>query len=75
MNALNGSLWMVIVMMMNNDPIRIVVETVPHEVVSRLEASDKQLRAEINGLRNMFSQMMDVLGDLKRDVRQIEKEL
>lgn len=59
----------------NGEPLRIVVETVPHEVVARLDATDNQLRAELNALRNMFSQMMDVLGDLKRDVRKIEKEL
>lgn len=63
-------------MLMNNgEPLRIVVETVPHEVVARLDATDNQLRSELNAMRNMFSQMMDVLGDLKRDVRKIEKEL
>lgn len=34
-----------------------------------------QLRAELNALRGMFSQAMDVIGQLKRQIREIEKEL
>lgn len=54
---------------LNGEPIRIVVETVPHEVVARLDQSDAQLRAEINGLRNMQSQLMDLVRELRREIR------
>lgn len=55
------------------EPLRIIVETVPHDVVNRLENSDKQLRNELNGLRGMFSQAMDVIGELKREIRDLKK--
>lgn len=59
-------------MLNTGEPLRIIVETVPHEVVSRLEREDKQLRNEINGLRSMLSQAMDVIGDLKREIRSLK---
>lgn len=59
-------------MLNSGEPLRIIVETVPHEVVSRLEREDKQLRNEINGLRGMLSQAMDVIGDLKREIRSLK---
>ena len=55
------------------EPLRIIVETVPHDVVNRLENSDKQLRNELNALRGMFSQSMDVIGELKREIRELKK--
>lgn len=56
------------------EPLRIIVETVPHDVVNRLENSDKQLRNELNALRGMFSQSMDVIGDLKREICELKKK-
>lgn len=56
------------------EPLRIIVETVPHDVVNRLENSDKQLRNELNALRGMFSQSMDVIGELKREIRDLKKK-
>lgn len=56
------------------EPLRIIVETVPHDVVNRLENSDKQLRNELNALRGMFSQAMDVIGELKREIRDLKKK-
>lgn len=56
------------------EPLRIIVETVPHDVVNRLENSDKQLRNELNALRGMFSQSMDVIGELKREIRELKKK-
>ena len=57
------------------EPLKIIVETVLHDVVSRLDKTDAQLRAELNALRGMFSQAMDVIGELRRQIREIEKEL
>ena len=57
------------------EPLKIIVETVHHDVVNRLDKTDAQLRAELNALRGMFSQAMDVIGELKRQIREIEKEL
>ena len=57
------------------EPLKIIVETVLHDVVNRLDKTDAQLRAELNALRGMFSQAMDVIGELKRQIREIEKEL
>lgn len=56
------------------EPLRIIVETVPHDVVSRLDKSDEQLRKELNALRGMFSQSMDVIGELKREIRDLKKK-
>lgn len=56
----------------NGEPIRIVVETVPHDVVARLDQSDAQLRAEISGLRNIQSQMMELVRDLRREIRNLQ---
>lgn len=57
---------------MNGEPIRIVVETVPHEVVARLDQSDAQLRAEITGLRNMQGQLMELVRELRREIRNLQ---
>ena len=57
------------------EPLKIIVETVPHDVVNRFDKTDAQLRAELNALRGLFSQAMDVIGELKRQIREIEKEL
>ena len=40
-----------------------------------LDKTDEQLRRELNALRGMFSQAMDVIGELKKQIRDIEKEL
>lgn len=56
----------------NGEPIRIVVETVPHEVVARLDQTDAQLRAEINGLRNMQGQLMELVRDLRKEIRNLQ---
>lgn len=58
----------------NGEPIRIVVETVPHEVVHRLDQTDAQLRAELNALRGMFSQLMDTVRELRHEVRQLQSK-
>lgn len=57
---------------LNGEPIRIVVETVPHEVVTRLDQSDAQLRAEITGLRNMQSQLMELVRELRKEIRTLQ---
>ena len=57
---------------MNGEPIRIFVETVPHEVVARLDQSDAQLRAEITGLRNMQSQLMELVRELRKEIRNLQ---
>ena len=56
----------------NGEPIRIVVETVPHDVVARLDQTDAQLRAELNALRNMQGQLMELVRDLRRDIRNLQ---
>lgn len=56
------------------EPLRIIVDTVPHDVVNRLDDTDKQLRNELNALRGMFSQAMDVIGELKREIRDLKKK-
>lgn len=56
------------------EPLKIIVETVPHDVVNRLDKTDEQLRRELNALRGMFSQAMDVIGELKRDIRDLKKK-
>lgn len=56
------------------EPLRIIVETVPHDVVIRLDKTDEQLRKELNALRGMFSQSMDVIGELKREIRDLKKK-
>lgn len=58
----------------NGEPIRIVVETVPHEVVHRLDQTDAQLRAELNALRGMFSQLMDTFRELRHEVRELQSK-
>lgn len=56
------------------EPLKIIVETVPHDVVNRLDKTDAQLRNELNALRGMFSQAMDVIGELKREIRDLKKK-
>ncbi|WP_407374945.1 hypothetical protein [Methanobrevibacter sp.] len=57
------------------EPLKIIVETVPHDVVNRLDKTDSQLRAELNALRGMFSQSMEVIADLKRQINDIKKTI
>ena len=58
----------------NGEPLRIVVETVPHEVVARLDEEDKRIWARINGLNNQLFQTIEVLGEMKRKLAIIESE-
>lgn len=53
----------------NGQPLRIVVETVPHEVVARLDQKDVQLQNQINSLRNMLNETFDVIGQLRKELR------
>lgn len=53
----------------NGQPLRIVVETVPHEVVTRLDQKDVQLQNQINSLRNMLNETFDVIGQLRKEIR------
>lgn len=59
--------------MLNNggEPLRIIVETVPHEVVARLENTDAKLRRELEALRGMFSQSMEVISELRKELREL----
>ena len=52
----------------NGQPLRIVVETVPHEVVTRLDQKDVQLQNQINSLRNMLNETFDVIGQLRKEI-------
>lgn len=52
---------------------RIVVEVVSHSDVARLEARDEavkaevaQLRSELNGLRMRLYEIMEAIGDIRR---------
>lgn len=57
---------------MNGQPLRIVVETVPHEVVSRLDSTDQHLQNQINATRNMLNEAIDIIGQLKREIRDLK---
>lgn len=39
------------------------------EDVERMEQENKQLRRELEGLRNMFSEVMQQFGDIKRELK------
>lgn len=39
------------------------------EDVERMEQENKQLRQELEGLRNMFSEVMQQFGDIKRELK------
>lgn len=56
----------------NGQPLRIVVETVPHEVVARLDQKDVQLQNQINSLRNMLNETFDVIGQLRKELRSMQ---
>lgn len=56
----------------NGQPLRIVVETVPHEVVARLDQKDVQLQNQINSLRNMLNESFDVIGQLRKELRSMQ---
>lgn len=57
----------------NGEPLKIVVETVPHETVARLDAKDKALDARIDALHNQLYQLMTMVNEVQRDHRRIEK--
>ncbi len=61
-------------------PTRIVVELVSSADVARLEARDEDLRKELNqlraeneGLRRSFYELLEVFGDLKRSRSPVKK--
>lgn len=56
----------------NGQPLRIVVETVPHEVVARLDQKDVQLQNQINSIRNMLNESFDVIGQLRKELRSMQ---
>ena len=56
----------------NGQPLRIVVETVPHEVVARLDQKDVQLKNQINSLSNMLNETFDVIGQLRKELRSMQ---
>ena len=39
------------------------------EDVERIEKENKQLRQELEGLRNMFSELCQQFGDIKRELK------
>lgn len=39
------------------------------EEVERIEKENKQLRQELEGLRNMFSEVCQQFGDIKRELK------
>ncbi len=39
------------------------------EDVERMKQENKQLRQELEGLRNMFSEVMQQFGDIKRELK------
>ena len=39
------------------------------EAVERIEKENKQLRQELEGLRNMFSEVCQQFGDIKRELK------
>ena len=39
------------------------------EEVERIEKENKQLRQELDGLRNMFSEVCQQFGDIKRELK------
>ena len=56
----------------NGEPLRIVVETVPHDVVARLEEKDKRLEDQVIALRSMLHNSFEVIGELKREIRSLQ---
>lgn len=57
----------------NGEPLRIVVETVPHEVVARLDEKDEYLQGQITGLRGMLNEAVLVIRDLKQELQALKK--
>lgn len=53
----------------DGQPLRIVVETVPHEVVTRLDEKDNHLQNQINPTRNMLNEAIQVIGELRKEIR------
>ena len=58
----------------NGEPLRIVVETVPHETVKKLEDADNYLKGRITALHNQLFQTMEIMGELRRDLAIIKSE-
>lgn len=56
----------------NGQPLRIVVETVPHEVVSRLDKKDEHLQAQINATRNMLNEYIGIISELRKEIRSLK---
>lgn len=58
---------------MNGEPLRIVVETVPHEVVTDLRNKDEHLQNQINATRNMLNEAIQVIGELRKELRSLTR--
>lgn len=57
----------------NGEPLRIVVETVPHEVVADLRNKDEHLQNQINATRNMLNEAIQVIGELRKEIRSLSR--
>ena len=57
----------------DGQPIRIVVETVPHDVVKRLEEADNQLKNRLQGVNNQLFQCMEIIGELRRELVKMQQ--
>lgn len=61
--------------MFSNDgnPVRIVVETVPHDVVKRLEAEDEYLRNRLQATNSRMVEIMEIVGELRRELVKMQQ--
>lgn len=57
----------------DGNPVRIVVETVPHDVVKRLEAEDEYLKGRLSATNNRMVEIMDVVGELRREISRLQQ--
>lgn len=54
-------------------PFHVIVETVPHDVVKRLDEADEQLRQRIQGVNNTVFQCMEIIGELRREIAKLQQ--
>ena len=61
--------------MFSNDgnPVRIVVETVPHDVVKRLEAEDEYLKNRLQATNSRMVEIMEIVGELRRELVKMQQ--
>lgn len=57
----------------DGNPVRIVVETVPHDVVKRLEAEDEYLKGRIQGVNTRMVEIMEIVGELRRELVKMQQ--